>query len=352
MNRLWPPYYLWTYRQWQKDAYKLGKRLHETIRFDLVHQLTYVGFRVPGYLWKLDAPFVWGPVGGLQNTPWKFLPAMGPRGAIHHAGRNLINSYQRRFLGLPRRAFEKANGGIVAATNGVKRDIARYYGKDSRVICEIGVPERGRHNYAVRKPSEPLRIAWSGRHLPGKALPLLLMALAKLPARIEWRLDILGDGPCREKWMRRAIKLGIQNGCTWHGRVSRDVALSIMAQAHVFVITSLHDLTSTVLLEALSLGVPVICPDLFGFSDVITQECGIKTIVGCPRGIREGITRALQEIWAQEPYRQRLARGARERSLQFTWQKKMAAISKLYENTVDNSSVRHLAEKGPHNERS
>jgi len=276
---------------------------------------------------------------------------MSLRGAIHYGGRNLINSYQRRFLGLPRRAFEKANGGIIAATNGVKRDIARYYGKDSRVICEIGVPEHGPDKHAVRRPNEPLRIAWSGKHLPGKALPLLLMALAKLSARIEWRLDILGDGPYRKKWMRSAIKLGIQNRCTWHGKLSRDVALSIMANAHIFIITSLHDLTSTVLLEALSLGVPVICPDLFGLSDVITQDCGIRTRATKSQEIREDITRALQEIWAKEPYRRRLAKGARERSLQFTWQKKMAAISTLYNNIVNNLSVRQLVKKGPCNER-
>ncbi len=43
-----------------------------------------------------------------------------------------------------------------------------------------------------------------------------------------------------------------------------------------FVITSLKDLTSTVLLEALAQGVPVICPDHCGFADVVTGECGLK----------------------------------------------------------------------------
>ena len=78
LERLWPPAYLWSYRlQWQPAAYEVARRLHEEIAFDLAHQLTYVAFRVPGHLWKLDIPFVWGPIGALENTPWRLLPTMG-----------------------------------------------------------------------------------------------------------------------------------------------------------------------------------------------------------------------------------------------------------------------------------
>src|SRR5260370_25577701 len=81
-EQVWPPAYLWTYTRWQRAAYRKACELHKSIRFDLVHVLTYVGFRVPGEFWRMDTPLVWGPVGGLENTPWRLLPAMGPRGAV------------------------------------------------------------------------------------------------------------------------------------------------------------------------------------------------------------------------------------------------------------------------------
>ena len=56
-------------------------RLHQQLRFNLVHQATFCGFREPGFLWKLDAPFLWGPIGGTQNYPWRFLGEAGLRGA-------------------------------------------------------------------------------------------------------------------------------------------------------------------------------------------------------------------------------------------------------------------------------
>ena len=101
----------WAYREWQIDAFRLGTNLHNQIRFDLVHQLTYVGFRFPGHLWKLNMPFVWGPIGGLENTPWSFLSALGMNGCIYYTGRNIINSLHKKFLSGPKQAFRKAHGG-------------------------------------------------------------------------------------------------------------------------------------------------------------------------------------------------------------------------------------------------
>ena len=213
---------------------------------------------------------------GLENTPWRFFPVLGLSGSIYYAGRNIINSLDKRFLSGPKQAFKKAHGGIIAATEGIRREILRCFGEDSEVICEIGPPSEIADSHSEREPGERLKLSWSGLHLPGKALPLLLKALAKMPADMEWQLDILGKGPCTEKWQKVASKLGIGNRCHWRGWLPREEAMSIVHRSHIFVITSLKDLTSTVLLEALSQGVPVLCPDHCGFSNVVTAECGIK----------------------------------------------------------------------------
>ena len=68
------------YHRWMRAAYKTACELNRWCQFDLVHQLTFVGFRFPGHLWKLGIPFVWGPIGGLENTPWRLLPTMGAQG--------------------------------------------------------------------------------------------------------------------------------------------------------------------------------------------------------------------------------------------------------------------------------
>ena len=325
------------YIQWQRDAFRLGTELHNQVQFDLVHLITYVGFRFPGYLWKLDIPFVWGPIGGLENTPWRFLPKLGLMGCVYYAFRNIRNSLHRRFLPRPKQAFRKANGAVIAATGGIRDEIRRWYGVDSHVVSEVGPPSSISTSHSMRKSGEPLKLAWSGLHLPGKALPFLLRALSELRPTITYKLDILGTGPCTRKWQKLADRLGIGQTCKWHGWLPRNEALELVHRAHIFIITSIKDLTSTVLLEALSLGVPVICLDLCGFADVVTAECGIKIPVFTPGQIEQDLAAAIRRLDSNEQERRRLARGALERIKDFSWEKKAAVVNSIYERAIENS---------------
>ncbi|MBI5641484.1 MAG: glycosyltransferase family 4 protein [Nitrospirae bacterium] len=336
LEKICPPAYLWTYRLWQRYAYEVATQLHKEIRFDLAHQLTYVGFRVPGYLWKIDIPFVWGPIGGLENTPWQFLPVLGLKGALYYAARNIINSLQKRFLMMPKRAFKRASGGIIAATEGIKREILEWYELESEIICEVGPPATIAGKHSSRISGEPLLITWSGLHLPGKALPLLLKALSRLSWEIRWQLDILGNGACTRKWQRQSIKLGIDSRCRWHGWLPRDKAMKVVKESHVFVITSLKDLTSTVLLEALSLGVPVICPDHCGFKNVVTEHCGIKVPVENPFQLVSDLACAIKFFAENEDKRCLLAKGALTRIRDFSWAKKADEVNSIYLKKFDN----------------
>jgi glycosyltransferase involved in cell wall biosynthesis len=319
-----------SYSGWQVDAFRLACRLQADVGFDLVHLVTYVGFRFPGRFWRMDVPLVWGPIGGLENTPWRFLPMMGPAGAFYYAGRNIYNSLQILLLPGPKKSFAKASGAIIAATEGIRREIRRRYGQASDVICEIGPPGESAETPVRRGPGEPIRLIWSGQHQPGKALPLLLRALALIGDRFDWRLTVLGRGRSTTGWKWLARELGLGGRCSWPGWIPRDEAVRMVKQAHVGVITSLKDLTSTVLLEFLSAGLPVICPDCCGFTNVITPDCGIKLAVRTPRQLVADLAAALERLAGDEDERRRLAEGALRRIGDFSWEGKAAALDKIY----------------------
>lgn len=331
---VWPPAYLWTYQHWLRDAFETAKALHRRVGFDLMHQLTYVGYRVPGRLWQIGVPFVWGPIGGLENTPWRFLPMLGLKGCLYYAARNTINSFQRRFLKAPKRAFRRARGGIIAATSGIQREIRRWYGEESQVVCEVGPFGKPVDAIRERREGEPLRLSWSGLHLPGKALPLLLHALCRLPGDLRWELDILGAGPCMEGWRKLAIQLGVDGTCRWHGQLPRDRAVEVMRQSHAFIITSVKDLTSTVILEAISQGIPVVCPDHCGFPDVITEDCGITIPAISRQQLVEDIAKAIIALDRDETRRRRLAQGALKRVGKFSWDSKGEAVDQIYRTVM------------------
>ena len=329
------------YALWQRDAYRVARRLTKAGTFSLVHQLTYVGFRFPGRMWKLGLPFVWGPLGGLENTPWNLLPVMGIRGAFYYAARNVINSAQRRWLRSPRRAIAAAGPGIIAATRGIGRDLKRVFGADSTVISEVVAPlHLSQQVPRARAEGEPLKIIWSGVHLPGKALNLLLEVMAGIERSVTIELHVIGDGPMRRRWARMADDLGIDGRCVWHGLVSRERALEIMSHGHVLVITSLKDLTSNVLVEGLTLGLPVICPDHCGFSDAVTDTCGIKVSCQSIAAVKSGITAAILLLERDEAARFAMAAAALERARCFSLETKGDRIDAVYRSVMRAASER------------
>lgn len=52
------------YMLWQKQAFKLAKKLLNDNHFDLVHYITYVICVLPTYMHKLRLPFLCGLIGG------------------------------------------------------------------------------------------------------------------------------------------------------------------------------------------------------------------------------------------------------------------------------------------------
>jgi len=320
------------YRSWQRAAYKYAKRLLETTPLDLIHVITYVGFRFPGKFWKLPIPLVWGPIGGLENTPWRYFSVFGTAGIVKFTGRNIINTAHKLFLRGPKKAFRKAEGGVIAATSSIRDEIEKWYGVRSEVRCEIGaVGQPDTVETTARPDGEPLKIVWSGLHEDRKALPILFEALAILPNSINWSLTVLGSGPLTNRWKERSVQLGVADHVTWTGRVGRDVAIARMSASHVMVVTSVYDLTSSVIIEALSVGLPVICPDHYGFRDAIDESCGLKVATTSLADISRGIADAIERLHDDEAGRQRLASSALERANHYSWKETGRLVSRIYE---------------------
>jgi len=335
LRKIWPPSYYWFYKKWQIKALQLAIKLDRLEKFDIIHQLNMVGYREPGYLWKIDKPFVWGPIGGLENSPWNFLPSLGLKGWVFYTGRNIYNLFQRNLSNRAKQASKRNNATMIAATPGNHNLIKELWNANSEVICEVGQENLGIGIVPSKRTSstESLKIIWSGQHTPRKNLPLLLLALEKIEFPFE--LHILGKGEMTNSWKKIAYKKGLNQYCIWYGWIERKKAIEIMSAGHVFCITSISDLTSTVTLEALSYGLPIICLDHCGFSHVVTEECGIKITVNSPKEASFNIAVALNKLYSDETYRQRLSSGALSRASDFEWKMKIKQLNTIYTSLLE-----------------
>ena len=332
LRKIWPPSYYWFYRKWQKKALALALTLDKKEHFDIVHQLNMIGYREPGYLWKMNKPLVWGPIGGFQMTPWKLLPSMGLKGFVFYASRNLINLWQMRFNRRVHTMAQKASQIICASQDGYNA-VTKLWKRETVIIPEVGLTSIPNDNVCAEKDDGMLHLCWSGLHEPRKSLNLLLEAINICQNREHICVNVIGDGPSNKKWKGLARRLRL-NHVNWYGWVSREDSLRVMQSSHAFVITSLCDDTTTVVLEALSLGLPVVALKLSGFANVLTDECGIRIDVHSKEQVERDMARAIDRLYEDKAYRHSLGQGATNRAQDFTWDKKVQTIYEIYSRIV------------------
>lgn len=327
------------YRLWHALAVREAKRLHNQHDFDIVHQVNLCGFREPGYGTQLGIPFVWGPVGGTQNFPMRFLSTAGLLGGTIEILRTIANRYQLRFRRRVRGALLKSKR-TIAANSTNQRDLESVSGRKIEQFFEAGTHPQPNIEKRFEDRAE-LRIVWSGRLEAWKAFPLLLQALSRLPADFPFSVRVIGDGSRRKSWQRLANSLGIGERIAWRGSKLIDEAREEFEWGDVLVFTSLRDTTGSALFQALEVGLPVICFDHQGARDVIDARCGVKLSVESPKQAIHDLRATLIELHNKPELLNALHRGAVERAQELSWENIGKQVCEIYqqitnlENTFD-----------------
>jgi len=329
---LWEVVHSYLWRKWQRQAYKLARDLDAKIDFDLIHHVTGTGFREPGYLWKLGKPFVWGPVGGMQYFPLRLLNAVPLVSRPFFIAKNCANFWSMHVSRRPRKVASRARI-VIAGTGEAANRIQSLWGREAPILCEVSAPERESIAPRRRLPGEKFRIIWSGNFETRKALNIVLQALARLhETSIDWELVCLGSGPLENRWKSLAGHYGIAGRCSFLGRLPRERAIEIMSTGHCFVQPSLYDATSSVVLEALAAGLPVVCLDHFGFRDVVDASCGVRIKPGGLEQVVRDFAVALRDLALDEEQRYRKALAAGSASVNYTWRSKAKALHDIYQS--------------------
>lgn len=329
-----PLYYI-GYKWWQKAAYRIAADLISNCKFDLVHQLTSISFREPGYLWKLDLPFIWGPVSGMVRMPSSFYKDLKIGEFLFEIIRKMSNYLQSNFSIRVLTASSKAS--VIYP---VTPDDLKYFKKRNkgllRPLLDVGSYSADLDKYTVnldRLSGDRLKLIWIGRLVYTKALELLLNALAAtgpLSDRIE--LTVIGEGPLSARYKDLSKKLHLKN-IFWLGNIQHDKIFHYLRTSDVLIHTSIKEATSAVILEALTLSVPVICHDAFGGSTAINAKCGIKIPLVSPNISIKGFRDALFFLINNPAELARFKEGARARSKELSWEKTAEIIAGDY-NTV------------------
>ena len=92
----------------------------------------------------------------------------------------------------------------------------------------------------------------------------------------------------------------------------------------------MNEAATSVIMEALSLGLPVICHDASGMGEAVTGLCGIKVPLANPAKSIEGFSNAIQRLVENPELLKRLSGGALDRARELSWDGIAKRISDAY----------------------
>lgn len=132
----------------------------------------------------------------------------------------------------------------------------------------------------------------AGRLSPEKNQGALLDAMALLTAEelAGLRVCFLGDGPRMAELVRQASRLGLSDRVLFAGH--RNNPYPAIRRADALFVTSLHEGQALVLMEAMTLGTPVVSTDITGPSSVLDGGRLGVLVPPTPVGLKAGLLRA------------------------------------------------------------
>jgi len=194
--------------------------------------------------------------------------------------------------------------------------LVRWAGRLAHAFVTVS-RDSARHYVASGLPAKRVSTIWNGIDLdafayqgpliggpamtvarlsPEKNLPNLLRAAAIVrESDAAFRLEIAGDGPCREDLVKLAHELNLGSVVKFLGEV-RDIP-TLLARAGMFVLASKSEGISLTLLEAMARGLPVVATRVGGNPEVVLDgQTGILVPSDDSPALAEAIMRVREKF--------------------------------------------------------
>ena len=325
------------YKQWQRKTYLLALDIVQQQKIDVIHQLNMIGFREPGYLWKIkDIPFVWGPVGGLMDIPTNYISSGDVKKALFVRLKSILNKFQIKYHFRVKKALQCASV-IIGATGESVAKIEKHYQRKVILMNETGCYVKESLFTRPTSSDDNFHIVWVGRFLFSKKLDLALKTIAKLKPLGKIKFHIVGEGSSHESqyYKQLSINLGIQEICIWHGSVPHMKVQIIMQKSDILFFTSIAEGTPHVVLEAISNHLPVVCFDCCGQGDSVNEAIGIKIKLSDPEQSINEFAEKIEHLFRNRTELYEMSDNCAKRQQELSWENKAKQMIAIYHQTAN-----------------
>jgi glycosyltransferase involved in cell wall biosynthesis len=318
---------------WQIAALKAARELARKYEFQLAHHVTYASVHVPSQLWRLGIPVVFGPIGGGQTAPASMLQYFGAEKSRERLRTSLTKAL--RLSPVHKQWLRRMS--VILAANRDTFNLVRALGcKNVSLMCDTAIPSsyfaEGPRKFAEQ--SGTLRLLWIGQMRTRKALPLALDALKESHQNVT--LTIAGDGIDPPVVHRMVRDRNLEHRVFWKGsRLTWTELRTAYAKHDAMLFTSLRDSFGSQVLEAMAMGLPIICLDLHGAHDFVPDIGSLKVSVGTPEETVQNLAGAIEEYSLLPATRKnQMSMHAWDFAKTLSWSARAELVEKLYQEVL------------------
>ncbi|MGH7859516.1 MAG: glycosyltransferase, partial [Candidatus Binatia bacterium] len=190
----------------------------------------------------------------------------------------------------------------------------------------------------VRAAAIPLegriKVVAVSRLIACKQLDLLIEAVSRLDGV---GLLIVGDGPERPRLEELSRRFGLGGRVGFVGAKSKSETLQLIAGCDIFALASTHEGFPHAVLEAMSLGVPVVATAVGGTVEIVRDGENGRLVGPTDHG---GLLRALSELASAPAERRRLAAAAKGSLAAFSYRGMLEATEAVLSQGAESTAAR------------
>lgn len=310
------------YVAWQRAAYLYMKKNYGPNDFDCLWHITFGNVFLPIWTHRLPYKFIWGPMGGGEHVRPSFYKAFPFKSSLSHRAKHALIKTSK--LNPVVQGPAKKASLILARTDETKALLRDAYKVKTWITLETRMDASSVPSSChFVKPFEDgrLHICYTGRLIALKNVDKLLSAVSSLlDEGAPITLHLVGEGPLKQELggaFERHISAGL---IRFHGQLSREEALKIVAACPVFAFPSLKEGGSWSLMEAMILGRAIFCFDSSGMHEMVDDSSALLIPMTEPADVEEQFKDAIRRLTEDRKLVTSLGAAARTRAQEiFCW---------------------------------
>ncbi|MDR0865643.1 MAG: glycosyltransferase family 4 protein [Candidatus Symbiothrix sp.] len=325
---------------WQIGIVPFARKIIKQHQIDYTMHLTFGSIWMPTFLPILKTAFIWGPIGGCECIPKQFLKVMPLSQKIVQCMRYFLNAtvILNPFILLPACRADV----ILARTYDTMNAIPRCFHKKTKVILETAMDNSVFEYKKEKNPTDTVRLIISARLIAIKNISMAIKALKYISQDRKWHLTIIGSGPEKDRIIRETHNDKLDEKVTIIPFMPRYEALKKIEESDIFIFPSLKEGGSWALMEAMTIGLPVICLDWAGMKMITDDKSAIRLSITNPEQMERDMAVAICKLIDNPELRGQMGYAGRERiKAVFNWESKgifMENLFKKLEVTKGNES--------------